>query len=60
MDLVNPEEREQLRNRIIEKIRSDITALFTSETERLLKEKSTNTSSEDLAERQVLVEPDLT
>ncbi|MGC1119961.1 MAG: hypothetical protein WBA22_02605, partial [Candidatus Methanofastidiosia archaeon] len=39
MDLVNPDEREQLRKRIIEKIRPDVAGLFVSEIERLLKER---------------------
>jgi hypothetical protein len=58
MDLVNPEDREQLRNRIIEKIRSDVADLFVTETERLLKE-CYNLSSEDLAIGQVFSEPEL-
>jgi hypothetical protein len=58
MDLVNPEEREQLRRCIIEKIRPDVADLFVSETERLLKEIY-NLSPEDLVEGQVLLEPDL-
>jgi tRNA A37 N6-isopentenylltransferase MiaA len=59
MDLVNPEEREQLRKRIIEKIRSDVANLFISEIERVLKERY-NLSPENLVKRQVLSEPDLT
>jgi hypothetical protein len=58
IDLVNPEEREQLRNRIIEKIRPDVADLFVSETERLLKE-CYNLSLEDLVEGQGFSEPDL-
>jgi hypothetical protein len=58
MDLVNPDEREQLRKRIIEKIRPEVTDLFVSETERILKE-CYNLSPEDLVKGQVLSEPDL-
>ncbi|MGC1120581.1 MAG: hypothetical protein WBA22_05760 [Candidatus Methanofastidiosia archaeon] len=58
MDLVNPEDREQLRERIIEKITPDVADLFVSEIERILKERY-NLSPEDLVEGQVLSEPDL-
>lgn len=58
MDLVNPDEREQLRKCIIEKIRLDVADLFINETERLLKERY-NLSLEDLAKGQILLEPDL-
>jgi hypothetical protein len=58
MDLVNPEEREQLRRRIIEKITPDVADLFVSETERLLKE-CYNLSPGDLAKEQVFSEPGL-
>ncbi|MBU7022486.1 MAG: hypothetical protein HXS41_15670 [Theionarchaea archaeon] len=58
MDLVNPDEREQLRKRIIEKIRPDVVDLLVSETERLLKE-CYSLSSEDLAEGEILLEPGL-
>jgi hypothetical protein len=57
MDLVNPDEREQLRKRIVEKIRPDVADLFVNEMERLLKERY-NLSLEDLVKRQVLSEPD--
>ncbi|MBU6999114.1 MAG: hypothetical protein HXS41_10215 [Theionarchaea archaeon] len=59
MDLVNPGEREQLRKRIVEKIRPDVADLFIGETERILKERY-NVSPEDLGERQVLSEADVT
>jgi hypothetical protein len=59
MDLVNPEEREQLRRCIIEKIRPDVADLFVSEVERLLKERY-NLSPEDVAKGLTLLEPDLT
>jgi hypothetical protein len=55
MDLVNPDEKEQLRNRITEKIRPDVADLFISETERLLKERY-NLSARDLAKGQVFSE----
>jgi hypothetical protein len=58
MDLVNPEDRERLRKRIIEKIRPDVADLLVIETERLLKEYY-SISSEDLAEGQILLEPGL-
>jgi hypothetical protein len=58
MDLVNPEDRDELRKRIIEKIRPDVAGLFVSETERLLKE-CYSLSPEDLAEGQILLEPSL-
>jgi hypothetical protein len=56
MDLVNPEEREQLRRRIIEKITPDVADLFVSETERILKE-CYNLSPGDLAKGQVFRNP---
>lgn len=59
MDLVDPDEREELRRCIIEKIRPDVAGLFVSEIERLLKERY-NLSPEDLVKGQVLLEPDLT
>ncbi|MBU7038650.1 MAG: hypothetical protein HXS52_12030 [Theionarchaea archaeon] len=59
MDLINPDEREQLRKRIIERIRPDVAALFISETERILKERY-SVSHEDLGKRYVLSEADLT
>jgi hypothetical protein len=59
MDLVNPEDRDELRKRIIEKIRPDVADLFVSEIERLLKERY-NLYPEDLVKGQVLLEPDLT
>jgi hypothetical protein len=58
MDLVNPEERDELRKRIIEKIRPDVADLFVSETERLLKEYY-SLSPEDLAEGRIPLEPGL-
>lgn len=58
MDLVNPEEREQLQRCIAEKIRPEVANLFASETERILKERY-NLSPKDLLKRQVLSEPDL-
>jgi hypothetical protein len=58
MDLVNPEEREQLRRRIIEKITPDVADLFVSETERILKE-CYNLSHGDLAKEHVFSEPGL-
>ncbi|MBU7037829.1 MAG: hypothetical protein HXS52_07840 [Theionarchaea archaeon] len=39
MDLVDPDERVQLRKCIIEKIRPDVADLFVTEVGRLLKEK---------------------
>jgi hypothetical protein len=47
MDLVNPDEREQLRECIIEKIRPDVADLFVSGIETVLKERY-NLSPEDL------------
>jgi hypothetical protein len=58
MDLVCPDEREQLRKRIIEKIRPEVADLFVSEVERILKEIY-NVSPEDLIRGQVLSDPDL-
>jgi hypothetical protein len=55
MDLVSPDEKEQLRKRIIEKIRPDVADLFVTETERLLKE-CYNQSSKDLTEGQIPLE----
>jgi hypothetical protein len=49
MDLVNPDEKEQLRKCVIEKIRPDVAGLFVGETERLLKERY-NLSPEDLSQ----------
>lgn len=59
MDLVNPDEREELRKCIIEKIRPGVSGLFVSEIERLLKQ-CYNVSPEDLVKEQALLEPDLT
>lgn len=59
MDLVNPEEKEQLRKRIIEEITPEVADLYVSEIERLLRERY-NLSPEDLVEGRVLSEPDLT
>jgi hypothetical protein len=56
MDLVNPDEREQLRKRIIEKITPDVADLFVDEIERILKERY-NLSPEDLIKGQVFSEP---
>ncbi|MGC1119766.1 MAG: hypothetical protein WBA22_01630 [Candidatus Methanofastidiosia archaeon] len=58
MDLVDPKDREQLRRRIIEKIRPEVADLFVTETERLLKE-CYNLSPEDLTEGQIPLEPGL-
>jgi hypothetical protein len=59
MDLVNPDEREQLRKRIIEKITPDVADLFVDEIERILKERY-NLSPEDLIKGQVFSEPNPT
>lgn len=58
MDLVDPDDKDELRKRIIEKIRPDVAALFVTETERLLKE-CYSISPEDLAEGEILLEPGL-
>jgi hypothetical protein len=58
MDLVNPNEKEQLRKCVIERIGPDVADLFVSEVERILKEIY-SVSPEDLIRGQVLSDPDL-
>jgi hypothetical protein len=61
MDLVSPDEREQLRGCIIEKIGPEVADLFVRQTERLLKERYnlSPTDMERLSGDVVFPEPEL-
>lgn len=57
MELVNPDERKQLRKRIIEKTRPNVADLFVDETEKSLKKRYELSLDDDLAKSQLLLEP---